>query len=156
MKKFLILLGLVVAVGVVTYYACFYRAMASMTVVTPDGTDAELAFLKREFALTPAQYDKVLALHHAYSPVCADHCTRYMTAHRRLADLLKSQTAWSPEASALIAEQARVQGECHASMLKYAYDVAACMSPEQGARYLEMIKMQLLEGDPAGMFAASR
>jgi hypothetical protein len=79
-----------------------------------------------------------------------------MAAHRRLADLLKSQTTWSLEASALIAEQARVQGECHASMLKYAYDVAACMSPEQGPRYLEMIKMQLIEGDPAGMFAASR
>lgn len=156
MKRFLILLGLVVAVGTVSYYVCFHRAMASVVVVTPDGTDAELAFLKREFALTPAQYDKVLALHHAYSPVCADHCTRYMTAHRRLADRLKSQTAWSPEASALIAEQARVQGECHASMLKYAYDVAACMSPEQGRRYLEMIKMQLIEGDPAGMFAASR
>ena len=156
MKRFLILLGLVVAVGTVSYYVCFHRAMASVIVVTPDGTDAELAFLKREFALTPAQYDKVLALHHAYSPVCADHCSRYMTAHRRLAELLQNQTSWSAEAGALIAEQARIQSECHASMLKYAYDVAACMSPEQGSRYLTLIKMQLIEGDPAGMFAASR
>lgn len=156
MKKLLLLLVLVAAVGSVTYYVCFRRAMASIAVVTPDGTDAELGWLKSEFVLTSAQYEKVLALHHAYKPVCAGHCMRYITTHRQLADLLKSQTAWTPETDRLFAERARIQSECHASMLKYAYAVAACMSPEQGSRYLEMIKLQLIEGDPAGMFAASR
>jgi len=156
MKKFLILLGLVIAVGAASYYVCYHRVMASVLVVTPDGTDAELAWLKREFALTPAQYAKVLALHHEYRPVCAKHCASYIEAHRRMEALFKTQTAWSAEAGAAIAEQARIQGECHASMLKYAYDVAACMSPEQGRRYLEMIKMQLVAGDPAGMFGAAR
>lgn len=154
MKKLIILLALVVAIGATTYLVCYRRAMVA--VITPDGTDAELGWLKREFALTAAQYEKVLALHHAYRPVCADHCNRYIAARRQLDDLLKKQSAWSPEAGAAIAEQARLQGECHASMLKYAYDVAACMSAEQGRRYLDMIKMQLMEGDPAGMFAASR
>ncbi len=130
--------------------------MASVVVVTPDGTDAELGWLKREFALTPAQYENILALHRAYRPVCGDYCARYMAVHRSLADLLKSQTDWSAKTGAVIAEQARIQGECHASMLKYAYEVAACMTAEPGQRYLEMIKMQLIEGDPAGMFAASR
>ena len=155
MKKLLVLLGLVIAIGAASYYICYHRAMTSM-VVTPDGTDAELAWLKREFVLDPAQYEKVIALHHAYRPVCAGHCTRYVEAHRRLADLLKSNTKWSPETDVAFAEKARIQSECHASMLKYAYDVAACMTPEQGRRYLEMIKMQLIEGDPAGMFAAAR
>ena len=117
---------------------------------------AELVWLKSEFGLDAAQYEKVVALHHAYRPVCADHCTRYVAAHRRLGDLLKNSASWSPEMDAAFAEQARIQSECHASMLKYAYSVAACMSPEQGRRYLEMIKMQLVEGDPAGMFAAAR
>lgn len=155
MKRFWILLGLVALVGGASYALYYHRAMAGV-VVTPDGTDAELVWLKSEFALTPAQYEKVLALHHAYRPRCADHCTRYVAARRQLDDLLKQRSGWSPEAAAAIAEQARVQGECHASMLKYAYDVAACMFPEQGRRYLDMIKLQLLEGDPAGMFAASR
>ncbi len=154
MKKLLVMLALVVGVGATTYVVCYRRAM--VTVVTPDGTDAELGWLKREFALTPAQYEQVLALHHAYRPLCADHCNRYVAARRQLDELLKQRSGWSPEAGAAIAEQARVQGECHASMLKYAYDVAACMSPVQGRRYLDMIKLQLLEGDPAGMFAASR
>jgi Spy/CpxP family protein refolding chaperone len=155
MRKLLILLALVVAVGVSSYVIYYQRAMASV-VVTPDGTDAELGWLKREFALTQAQYDKVLALHHAYRPLCADHCSRYVAAQRRLEDALKSQMTWSPEAAAIIAERARIQSECHTSMLKYAYDVAACMTPEQGRRYLEMIKIQLVSGDPAGMFAAAR
>ena len=156
MKKFLTLLGLVIVVGVVAYAVCYHRAMASVVVVTPDGTDAELAWLKSEFSLTPAQYEKVLVLHQQYQPICGGHCSRYIAVHHRLADLLKTQTIWSDEAGAAIAEQAQVQSECHASMLKYAYAVAACMSPEQGRRYLEMIKMQLVEGDPAGMFAAAR
>jgi hypothetical protein len=69
MKKLLVLLGLVAAVGAATYFICYHRAMASVVVVTPDGTDAELAWLRREFALMPAQYDRVLALHRAYQPV---------------------------------------------------------------------------------------
>lgn len=155
MKKFLALLALAIAVGFGSYALVYQRAMESV-VVTPDGTDAELAWLKREFALTPAQYEKALTLHHAYRPICAGHCDRYLAAHRRLAELLKQQTAWSPEAAAIIAERARIQSECHASMLKYAYDIAAGMTPEQGRRYLDMIKLQLVEGDPAGMFAAAR
>lgn len=155
MKRFLLLLGLVVLVGATSYAIYYNRAMADV-VVTPDGTDAELGWLKREFALDSAQYGKVLALHHAYRPICADHCNRYIAVRKRLDELLKNQSSWTPEASAAIAEQARIQGECHASMLKYAYDVAACMSADQGRRYLAMIKMQLMEGDPAGMFAAAR
>lgn len=155
MKKLLILLGLVVAVGLASYFF-YYRHVMASAVITPNGTDAELAWLKSEFALTPAQYEKVLALHHAYSPVCAGHCASYMAAHQRLESLLRQQTSWSPEQGAALAEMARIQSECHASMLKYAYDVAACMSPEQGSRYLDMIKLQLVHGDPAGMFAASR
>lgn len=153
MKKILLLLAIAAVVGVCSYTLVYHRAM--QPVITPDGTDAELGWLKGEFALTSEQYEKVLALHHAYRPVCADHCQRYVAAHQRLADLLK-QSAWSGEATAALAERARVQSECHASMLKYAYDVAACMTPEQGRRYLEMIKLQLMEGDPAGMFAVAR
>lgn len=153
MKKLFLLLGLVVAAGAASYAICYHRAMAAV-VVTPDGTDAELAWLKHEFALTPEQYGKVLALHQAYRPVCAAHCASYAAAHEHLAEMLKNQTNLSPEANAAIVEMARIQSDCHASMLKYAYDVAACMSPGQGRRYLDMIKAQILGGDPAGMSAA--
>lgn len=155
MKRLWVLLGLVVLVGATSYAIYYNRAMAD-GVMTPDGTDAELAWLRREFALTPVQYEKVLALHNAYRPICAEHCIRYIAVRQRLDALLKTQTSWSPEASGAIAEQALIQGECHGSMLKYAYDVAACMTPEQSRRYLEMVKLQLMEGDPAGMFAAAR
>jgi hypothetical protein len=155
MKRFLIVLVMAVAFGIASYRISYHCDMASV-VVTPDGTDAELGWLKHEFALTPAQYEKILALHRAYSPVCAGHCARYREVHQRLDTLLKNQTTWTPEAGAALDELARIQSECHVSMLKYAYGVAACMSPEEGRRYLDMIKLQLVHGDPAGMFAASR
>jgi len=156
MRKFLFLLGFVAVVGAATYFVCYHRAMASVIIVTPDGTDAELAWLKREFALSNEQYAKVEALHEAYRPLCVGHCANYLEAHGRLKQLLETRTSWSPEIGEAVAAVARIQSECHASMLEYAYDVAACMSPEQGRRYLEMIKMQIIEGDPAGMFASAR
>src|SRR5882724_2569087 len=48
---------------------------------------------------------------------------------RRLADLLKNQTTGSPEAAVAIGEHARIQSECHASMLKYAHNVAGSRPP---------------------------
>src|SRR5258707_15081716 len=116
MKRFPLLRVLVAGVGVGIYFFCYHRAMASVVVVTPDGTDAELGWLKREFALDSAHYEKVVALHHAYSPVCAEHCTRYVAAHRRLGDLLKNKASWSPERNAAFAEQAPIQSESQSSM----------------------------------------
>jgi len=153
MKKLFIVLGLAVAVGLVSYFCCYRHAMASVVVVTPDGTDAELAWLKHEFALTPAQYEKILTLHRAYQPVCAGHCARYMAARQRLETLLKEQQGWSPDEGAALDEIARVRSECHQAMLRYAYTVAACMSPEEGRRYLQMIDTRLLSGEPADMMA---
>ncbi|HXA81090.1 MAG TPA: periplasmic heavy metal sensor [Opitutaceae bacterium] len=150
MKRFLIVLFMAVAFGVASYRVSYHCAMASV-VIAPDGTDAELGWLKHEFALTPAQYEKVLALHHAYSPVCGGHCARYMAAREHLQSLLKENTAWSPEAGSAIEEIARIRGECRQSMLRYAYDVAACMSPDEGRRYLDMIRARILAEDPVNM-----
>lgn len=155
MKKVLVLLVAIIAVGATSYLISYRRAFAPV-VVTPDGTDSELAWLKHEFQLTDAQYDKVLKLHRAYRPVCASHCSRYIETHHRLNDLLKSEVSWSPEIAQAMSAQAQVQSECHASMLKYAYDVANCMSPREGRRYLEMIKLQIVDGDPARMFEKAR
>lgn len=152
MKKLLLLLVSAAAIGLASYICYYHHAMAAV-VVTPDGTDAELAWLKREFALTPAQYEKILGLHRAYQPVCAGHCARYMAAQQRLESLLQKQTAWSPDEGAALDEIARVRSECHQAMLHYAYAVAACMSPDEGRRYLDMINRRLLAGNPADMMA---
>lgn len=154
MKKSLLVLGLAILTGIVVYQLSYTWTLAEQKPAM--GTDAELAWLGREFSLSPVQFEKVSALHVAYTPICAAHCTNYIAAHRRLTALLQSRTAWSPEVGTAIAEQARIQAECHGAMLKYAYEVAACMSPAESARYLEMIKRQLTDGDPAGMFASAR
>lgn len=155
MKKLLVLLVLTVAVGLASYFFYYRHVMASVASV-PEGTDAELVWLKREFALTPPQYAKILALHRAYQPECAGHCARYLAARQHLASLLKQQTAWSSEEGAALDQIARVRSDCHQSMLRYAYSVAACMSPDEGRRYLNMISGQMLAGDPANMMANSR
>ena len=155
MKRLVLVLCLAAAVGIASYFICYHQVMACV-VVAPDGTDAELGWLKQEFSLTPAQYEKVLALHHAYSPVCGGHCARYMAAQMHLQSLLKEKSAWSPETGATIEEIARIRGECRASMLRYAYDVAACMSPGEGQRYLDMIRARILSEDPDNMMGNPR
>ena len=41
-------------------------------------------------------------------------------------------------------------------MLEFDHGEGVAFFDRQGRRYLEMIKLQLMEGDPAGMFAAAR
>ena len=52
-------------------------------------------WLRREFRLSDAQYTRILALHEAYQPICADHCNRIMAMQRRMAELEKSGTKTS-------------------------------------------------------------
>ncbi|MGA3006965.1 MAG: hypothetical protein ABSE59_03640, partial [Opitutaceae bacterium] len=80
----------------------------------------------------------------------------YMAARERLQTLLKENSAWTPETGATIEDIARIRGECRQSMLRYAYDVAACMSPEEGRRYLDLIRARILAEDPANMMGNPR
>jgi hypothetical protein len=128
MKRYLILIGLAVAVAAASF--------ALTRGLMPRGEEDQMTWLRREFKLTAGQAAAVEKMQAAYQPVCAEHCRLIMEARDRLAAL-------ASEASAKEAAQAdllRLERICHAATLEHLREVAAQMAPGQGRRFLTLVE----------------
>lgn len=145
MKKSIVVLVLALAIGILSYFLSF--TCFSIKATPWD----EVSWLKQEFNLTDGQYAEVKRLHEAFMPVCETHCSEYMKAKTTLAKLLKDSTTMTPEVENALNAVQQIEAECQRAFLKHGYEVAAVMSPEQGARYLRMIKEQINTSMPEAM-----
>lgn len=150
MKRALIILLAALVLGAGAYFFCFRIGTRSVRQMA--SVDNELAWLGSEFHLSPDQTKRIAALHAGYEPVCTAMCRRIAENNARLDRLIAEQGGITPEMERLLHESAEVQVACRKEMLKHIYAVAAVMSPEQGARYLGLLKMQVLQ--PGTPYAA--
>ncbi len=97
----------------------------------------ELAWLRRELALSDAQFEQVAALHRAYRPRCEAFCAKITTAQERVRAAAAGKAALTPELTAALEEQARVQSACQQAMVAHLYETAALMEPPQAQAYLQ-------------------
>ena len=104
-------------------------------------------WLRREFHLSDAQYARIVALHQAYQPVCADHCRRIGALQQRLAELERSGAGQSPDYVAAQQAWQDVKLECNRATLLHLQRVAAEMAPDQGRRYLALTVPRLAQFD---------
>lgn len=126
-------------------YACVYLACTSSTRQLHRSERPELAWLRQEFGLTQAEFDRVSALHAAYLPQCREMCRQIDAQKARLQQLLEQASTATPEIEAALAESARLRSECQRTMLRHFFQVSQTMAPEQGRRYLEWaVKTTLL------------
>lgn len=93
----------------------------------------EMAWMQKEFHLTPAQTTAIEKLHEDYHPVCMEHCKRIMQARQKLA------SAPSTEKTIAQAELTRLEAVCHDATQAHVQRVAAAMSMEEGARFLKLV-----------------
>lgn len=106
----------------------------------------ELAWLRKELALSDAQFSKVAELHASYRPVCADMCERIGKSRTRLESAaLKHKSTADSELRQAIADYESVRGECKMRMLDHLYQTAALMNGEQSERYLKIVLPAALE-----------
>ncbi|MDF3057713.1 MAG: hypothetical protein K0R17_1928 [Rariglobus sp.] len=96
-----------------------------------DNEADEMAWMQKEFQLTPAQTTAIAQLHDDYFPVCMDHCKRIVQARKHL--------AVADDKPAAQAELTRLEAICHDATQAHLKRVAAVMSPEQGARFLALV-----------------
>lgn len=150
MKRLAIVLALAVLAAAGAYAFHFRQQTADLR-----QTDPQL-WLKREYALTDAQFDAIRRLEATYRPICNRHCSDYMAAHDRLRALVAGSNSWAPGMGEAVADVYRTQMECRRDMLRHAYDVSAIMAPEQGRRYLAMIMANLSLMTPEEMRRNSR
>ena len=124
MKRYLILIGLAVAVAAGSY--------ALTRGLFPRGEEDQMTWLRREFKLTAGQAAAVERMQAAYQPVCAEHCRLIMEARDRLAA--------APNDAAVQAEIARLEQICNEATLEHLRQVAAQMAPGQGRRFLTLVE----------------
>jgi hypothetical protein len=138
-----------IAAGFGAFWLCTFFGTADLRSVSL-GRDAELIWLRREFHLTDAQFQRIQALHAAYVGKCDLMCQRIMDANAVLDAAISRNRRVTPEVQQAMAEAARVQQDCRQSMLAHVYEVSAQMSPSSAARYLQMMKQRIIQpGLPA-------
>jgi len=138
MKKAIamLMLGLLAAVA---GYGAFYLFGTASTRELLHEERPELAWLKKEFNLSDAEYARISELHAAYLPACRERCNRIAAKDAELRDLLKTNT-FTPAIERTLGEAAQLRAECQAAMLKHFYAVSQTMPPAQGQRYLTWVQ----------------
>ena len=137
-KGVLILLaGLAVAAAA---YGCIYLVCTSPARALERSSQPELAWLKQEFNLSDAEFQRISELHAAYLPQCAKMCGQIAAQNQRLRALLAATNQMTPEIESAIAESARLRGLCQRNMLQHFFEVSRTMPPEEGRRYLAWVQ----------------
>jgi hypothetical protein len=141
MKKagFILLGGLLLST--LAFAGFYYVGTASCRTIMSE-PQPELAWLKKEFKLSDAEYARITKLHEAYLPQCAERCKRIAEQDRRLEQILSKTQAITPEIENLLAERAKTRADCEAEMLRHFLEVSRTMPPEEGRRYLQWVEQQ--------------
>jgi hypothetical protein len=144
MRNGLLVIALAMAVavgGYCTYYRCAIAPTHAM-LARPGG---EMEWLRHEYHLGDAQFAHIQELHREYAPRCDVMCEKIAKANARLDQLIKANKTFTPEVDAAMKECVAVQAECRRALLEHVYVVSAEMSPEDGARYLQMMTARIVE-----------
>jgi hypothetical protein len=146
MKRGLIILIVGLIAGAAAY-GCVYFLCMSPARKLQQSDRPELAWLKEEFKLPDAEFQRVCELHRAYLPQCAEMCRRVGAQNEKLQSLLRSETNVTPEIERTLAEIGRLRAECQAKMLRHFFEVSRTMPPEEGRRYLGWVQEKAFASD---------
>jgi hypothetical protein len=139
MKKGALILLLGLALSTAAFSGFYYFGTASCRQLMSQ-PQPELAWLKKEFHLSDAEFTRISQMHAAYLPQCRERCLRIAEQDRQLQQLLDKATNMTPEIQNLLAQRARTRGECETEMMKHFLEVSRTMPPEQGRRYLAWVE----------------
>lgn len=141
MKKagFILLVGVLLAAA--AFAGFYYFGTASSRALMSD-PQPELAWLKKEFSLSDAEYSRIVKLHEAYLPQCAQRCMRIAELNGKLEQLLNKTSTVTPEIQAVLSDRARMRADCEAEMLNHFLQISRMMPPKQGQRYLQWVEQQ--------------
>jgi hypothetical protein len=108
------------------------------------GSHPELAWLKKEYQLSEWQFARVVELHDAYWPKCAETCRRIDAQNAKVQQLLAETNTVTPEIKQALSEAAQLRVECQSAMMQHFYEVSRAMPPDQGKRYLAWVQQETL------------
>ncbi len=146
MKHPWLILLLGIAVAAAGYTGVYYAGTAKYCCVE-QAPAPELAWLKQEFHLSDAEFQRVSQLHEQYLTGCAERCRNIDLKNQELARLLATTNTVTPEVEKLLQQSALLRAECQKKMLQHFYEVSRTMPPDQGKRYLAWVQQQTVLTD---------
>jgi len=141
MKKTGVILLVGLALALAAYFGGYFAGTAKHRALLQSDAPT-LAWLKEEFNLTDAEFQRISDLHDSYLPGCGERCLRIDAKNKELKALLAEKGTMTPEIERKLAEAAALRLECEKAMLNHFLAVSKAMPPEQGRRYLAWIEEQ--------------
>jgi Spy/CpxP family protein refolding chaperone len=137
----IVVAGLLAAVaGYCALYYCGTRKHREMM----ESPAPELAWLKKEFRLGDAEFERIAKLHEGYLPRCEELCRRIAQKNAELRHTI-SGTHVDPKAvEQKLKEAGELRVECQKNMFNHFLEVSRQMPPEQGRRYLQWVQQRTL------------
>jgi hypothetical protein len=135
MKRGLLILLLGLLACVATFLGAYQAGIASHREML-HAPVPELAWLKKEFHLSDAEFSRIAELHAAYQPQCQQHCQIIEAQNEKLQQLLATNTSGNAGNRNAARRTRRHTAECGTAMLKHFLEVSRAMPPEQGRHYL--------------------
>ncbi len=141
MKKGIVILVLGLLLATAAFFGFYYLGMAGCRDMLRE-PQPELAWLKKEFKLSDAEFARISQLHAAYLPQCAVRCRLIEEQNQKLSALLAQATNMTPEIRTVLAARAKLRADCEAEMMQHFLEVSRTMPPQQGRRYLAWVQQQ--------------
>jgi hypothetical protein len=134
----LVLIGGLV-IGLAAYGGFYYAGTAHCRQLARS-PEPELAWLRDEFQLGEAEFERISEMHEAYLAGCAERCRHIDEKNAQLRELLTATNRVTPQIERVLAEAAQLRAQCQKQMLEHFYEVSRTMPAEQGKRYLAWIQ----------------
>lgn len=142
MKRAVSIVALVLGAAILSCAATYWIQTGKNT--ENASAASELEWLRNEFHLSSDQFERIKALHENYRPKCEAMCQRIRLANSTASRAISQNEKLTPEVQAALREAETVNLECRQAMLSHIYAVSSLMSPQEGRRYIEMMKEAVL------------
>ena len=147
MKQRLLLAALILFAAVLAGALAFmvaYRGASGPACCRKHSSAGELGWLRQEYQLSDAQFERIAQLHAEYAPRCAEMCQRVRVERARLSRLIQEARATTPEVAEALRQTAALELQCRQATLSHIYAVAAEMPPEEGRRYVAALSAAIV------------
>lgn len=104
----------------------------------------ELAWLKKEFKLGDAEFERIARLHEGYMPRCAEICRRIAEKNSELQRLIAGTNVDKAAVEQKLRQAGDLRVQCQQNMFNHFLEVSRQMPPEQGRRYLQWVQRRTL------------
>ena len=143
MKRATIILIAGLLAAVAAYCAIYYRGTSEHRRML-EGPAPELAWLKKEFQLGDAEFERIAKLHEGYMPRCAELCRRIADKNSELQQLIAGTNVDKAAVEQKLREAGDLRVQCQQNMFNHFLEVSRHMPPEQGRRYLQWVQQRTL------------